>query len=277
MMMNVICFKLALKSLLLVALLSSGAVLALPAGIQPQQAANTAADAREQGINLYRQGNDREATEALRRAVKQRKEDMSAWHYLGLAYSRQGKTSDARKAHEKAAKLGEIMLDKLLDVAVSKNPGLDVRLFSALLNEAADSAEKYLALSSKPSKSKVEEWSERAELLRDYARLSEEGSENPAFKIYTPSEVTIKPRILSRPEPQYTEEARQNQVTGTVVLRAVFAADGRVRAIRVVSGLPHGLTSAAIKAARRIKFSPAMIDGQPTSQYIQIEYNFNLY
>jgi TonB family protein len=277
MMMNVIYSQFALKSLLLVALFSSGVVIALSASVQAQQVSNTAADAREQGISLYRQGNDREAIEALRRAVKQRKEDMSAWHYLGLAYGRQGKTSDARKAHEKAAKLGEELLDRLLDYAASENFGADVRLYSLLLGEAADSSEKYLRLSSKPSKSKVEEWSERTELLRDYARLSGDGSENSAFKVYKTSEVTTKARILSRPEPQYTDEARQNQVAGTVVLRAIFAFDGKIRAIRVVSGLPNGLTSVAIKAARRIKFTPAMIDGKPVSQHIQIEYNFNLY
>ena len=36
-------------------------------------------------------------------------------------------------------------------------------------------------------------------------------------------DVTTKARVLSKPEPQYTEEARKNQITGTVVLRAVFS------------------------------------------------------
>ena len=96
-------------------------------------------------------------------------------------------------------------------------------------------------------------------------------------KIFAPREVTVKARILSRPEPQYTEEARKNQVSGTVVLRAVFSSNGQVTSIRTVSGLPNGLTERAIAAARQIRFSPAMKDGRAVSQYIQIEYNFNLY
>jgi TonB family protein len=96
-------------------------------------------------------------------------------------------------------------------------------------------------------------------------------------KTFSPKEVNVKARILSRPEPQYTEEARKNQVSGTVVLRAVFSASGQVTNIRAVSGLPNGLTERAIGAARQIRFSPAMKDGHPVSQYIQIEYNFNLY
>ena len=49
-------------------------------------------------------------------------------------------------------------------------------------------------------------------------------------------------------------------LTRTVVLRALFAADGIVKHSLVLSGLPHELTQRAIKAARRIKFSPATID-----------------
>jgi TonB family protein len=98
-----------------------------------------------------------------------------------------------------------------------------------------------------------------------------------ANKIFKPSEVSSKARIISRPEPQYTEDARKNQVSGTVVLRAVFSSNGAVTNIRTVSGLPHGLTERAMAAARQIKFSPATKDGRPVSQYIQIEYNFNLY
>ena len=98
-----------------------------------------------------------------------------------------------------------------------------------------------------------------------------------ANRIFKPSEVSSKARILSRPEPQYTEDARKNQVSGTVVLRAVFSSSGQVTNIRTVSGLPHGLTERAMAAARQIRFSPATKDGRPVSQYIQIEYNFNLY
>ncbi len=96
-------------------------------------------------------------------------------------------------------------------------------------------------------------------------------------RTFSPREVTQKARILARPEPQYTEEARKNQVSGTVVLRAVFSSSGQVTNIRAVSGLPYGLTERAIAAARQIRFSPAMKDGRAVSQHIQIEYNFNLY
>lgn len=96
-------------------------------------------------------------------------------------------------------------------------------------------------------------------------------------RIFSGKEVSSKARVLSKPEPQYTEDARKNQITGTVVLRAVFTSGGQVTSIRAVSGLPHGLTERAIAAARQIRFSPATKDGHPVSMYIQLEYNFNLY
>ena len=89
--------------------------------------------------------------------------------------------------------------------------------------------------------------------------------------------VTSKARLISKPEPQYTEEARKNQITGTVVLKCVFSSNGTVTNIRTVSGLPNGLTERAIAAARQIKFVPATKDGHQVSMWMQLEYNFNLY
>ena len=94
---------------------------------------------------------------------------------------------------------------------------------------------------------------------------------------YSPSQVEQKARLLSKPEPQYTEEARRNQVSGTVVLRAVFSSAGEVIQIRALRTLPFGLTERAIAAARQIQFVPAMIGGQQVSVAMQLEYNFNLY
>ena len=90
-------------------------------------------------------------------------------------------------------------------------------------------------------------------------------------------EVDQKVRLLLKPEPRYTEEARRNDVTGTVVLRVVFSHTGQITNIRALQSLPFGLTEQAIVAARGIKFMPATKGGRPVSVYMQLEYNFNLY
>ena len=96
-------------------------------------------------------------------------------------------------------------------------------------------------------------------------------------KIYTRREVDQPVTISSKPQPSYTEEARKNQVIGTVVLRVVFGADGSIGTVSVVRGLPNGLSEQAIVAARRIKFVPAQKNGLAVSTVVQLEYNFNLY
>ncbi len=88
----------------------------------------------------------------------------------------------------------------------------------------------------------------------------------------------LKPTILYRERAKYTEEARQNRVQGTVMLTVVFGADGRVRDIRTIRGLPHGLTETSIEAAQKIRFQPAVDkNGKPVSVRATLEYNFALY
>jgi TonB family protein len=96
-------------------------------------------------------------------------------------------------------------------------------------------------------------------------------------RIFKPSELTTHARVISKPEPQYTEEGRKAAITGTVVLSAVFSRTGQVTNIRAVQSLCCGLTEKAIAAARQIRFIPAMRNGQVVSTYMQLEYNFNLY
>jgi TonB family protein len=96
-------------------------------------------------------------------------------------------------------------------------------------------------------------------------------------QIYKVHDVNQRPRVLSKPEPHYTEAARKNGTTGTVVLRVVFSSTGEVTNIQAVQSLGDGLTEKAIAAARQIRFVPAMRDGRPVSMFMQLQYNFNLY
>jgi TonB family protein len=96
-------------------------------------------------------------------------------------------------------------------------------------------------------------------------------------RVFKQPEVQIKARITFNPQPQYTEEARKNQTQGVVRISMVLNASGQVQSIRVLSGLPDGLTEKALEAARRIKFIPAQKDGRNVSQYATIEYSFRIY
>jgi len=88
---------------------------------------------------------------------------------------------------------------------------------------------------------------------------------------------TVGIKILGKPRPGYTDQARQHNVQGIVLLRVTFLASGRIGRISAIKGLPHGLTAKAMAAARRIRFTPKMVNGTPRSFTKRIQYNFTIY
>lgn len=82
---------------------------------------------------------------------------------------------------------------------------------------------------------------------------------------------------LRKPRALYTDKGRGNNVSGTVRLKVLFRADGQIGEITVLQKLGSGLTEEAIKAARKIKFVPAEIDGKPVDFIKAVEYTFTLY
>jgi TonB family protein len=172
------------------------------------------------------------------------------------------------------------------DTALKINPSFSLALITKSFaqnkleqhSEAAASLEQFLALN--PDDLDADTWREQAMLMALRARESQSTTATSlpsAPTTLSGKETSQKARVLSKPEPSYTEAARRAGVTGTIVLRAIFSSDGEVKSVRVSQALPFGLTTAAIQAAHRIKFTPAMKDGRPVSMYIQLEYNFNLY
>ncbi len=99
----------------------------------------------------------------------------------------------------------------------------------------------------------------------------------PPPKKAEPVGVTQKIKFISKPKANYTDQARTNQIQGTVRLRVTFTASGQIGSIAPVAGLPYGLTEQAIAAARQIRFEPAMRNGVPIPTTAVVEYNFNIY
>jgi len=87
---------------------------------------------------------------------------------------------------------------------------------------------------------------------------------------------TIPAEVLSKPTPAYTTEARNLRIEGEVVLEVVFEASGKLRVVRVVQGLGHGLDESAMRAAEQIHFKPAQRDGQPADYTATVHIVFQL-
>ena len=99
--------------------------------------------------------------------------------------------------------------------------------------------------------------------------------EDESRMIFLGTETDTRARITDKPEPGFTEEARRNNVEGTVRLRAVLATDGTVKHILVAKGLPHGMSEACVAAAAKMRFTPAVRNGRPVSQFVALEYHFS--
>jgi TonB family protein len=82
--------------------------------------------------------------------------------------------------------------------------------------------------------------------------------------------------ILSKPRPDYTEEARKMRIEGEVLLRVLFASSGEARVLEVLRGLSHGLNENAIRAAGQIRFKPAERAGQPIDSTAVVHIVFQL-
>jgi TonB family protein len=86
----------------------------------------------------------------------------------------------------------------------------------------------------------------------------------------TPVEITYKPN------PVYTQEARDLKLEGEVLLEVNFSANGSLHVNRVVRGLGHGLDEAAIAAANKIRFKPALRFGTPVDSTAVVHVSFQM-
>ena len=84
------------------------------------------------------------------------------------------------------------------------------------------------------------------------------------------------PALISKIEPEYSEEARKAKFQGAVILSIVVDERGIARDIRIVRALGLGLDEKAIEAVQKWKFRPGVKDGRPVPVTAQVEVNFRL-
>jgi protein TonB len=79
------------------------------------------------------------------------------------------------------------------------------------------------------------------------------------------------PQFLSGPSPQYTERALEREVQGTIVVRCVVTAEGKVYGCKVLKSLPY-MDRAVIDALERRRYKPATLGGKA----VEVNYNFKI-
>jgi TonB family protein len=101
--------------------------------------------------------------------------------------------------------------------------------------------------------------------------LAQDGApaENPAAP-------DVEPQLLHFAEAVYPPNPLKNGREGTVLLEMLVTANGLVDSVLVVESLDSDLDQAAVEAAFRCTFSPAMVAGQPVPVYLQFAYTFSV-
>jgi protein TonB len=84
-----------------------------------------------------------------------------------------------------------------------------------------------------------------------------------------------KPKPLNVPQPAYTDRAREAGVEGKVRVELTVDEAGSVVSVRVLSGLGYGLDEAAVTAAQRATFEPALRCGKATRATFTISMRFS--
>jgi TonB family protein len=105
------------------------------------------------------------------------------------------------------------------------------------------------------------------QVLQGGAKAQSQLDSGPAT---TPVEITDKPK------PIYSQEARQLKLQGEVLLEVMFGANGQLHVNRVVRGLGHGLDEAAIDAANKMRFKPALRYKQPVDSTAVVHVMFEM-
>jgi protein TonB len=96
--------------------------------------------------------------------------------------------------------------------------------------------------------------------------------------VYKPGNGVTLPRVVKQVKADYTNEAREQRITGTVLLDVVVLNDGSVGDVTVARSLDavYGLDDNAVKAMKEWTFSPGTKDGKPVAVGISVEMTFAL-
>ena len=98
--------------------------------------------------------------------------------------------------------------------------------------------------------------------------------EQPSLRMLVKGGV-LNGKAVSKPTPAYPPIAKAARASGTVVVQIVVDESGNVESARAVSGHPL-LQQASVEAARRARFSPTFLSGEPVKVSGVITYNFVL-
>jgi protein TonB len=94
--------------------------------------------------------------------------------------------------------------------------------------------------------------------------------------VYRAGNGVSQPKLISKVEPEYSEDARKSKTQGVVVLQIVVDAKGNAIQPKIIRSLGLGLDEKAMEAVKQWKFEPGRKDGKPVAVAATVEVNFRL-
>lgn len=96
--------------------------------------------------------------------------------------------------------------------------------------------------------------------------------------VYEPGNGVTLPKLVKQVRPEYTQEAKDAHIEGTVGLSTVVLADGSVGEVKVTRSLDttYGLDDQAVKAMKAWTFEPGTKDGKAVAVRVAVNLTFTL-
>jgi tetratricopeptide (TPR) repeat protein len=225
---------------------------------------------REKGIELFNKGDYNGVVDLLRKVDES---DVIALYYIGLAYEKLDRKPEAIKSFEKAIIICSDVISKKIEQKITGILSDDDQYmknsftkYKKELESGYLSVKKLTELTSKEVK--TDKWHKSFTFLEVFSPNSE------MAKTFVNDEPTVQLKLTKNPIPEYTGTAQKSRFNGTISLRVLFLANGKIGLALPISQLPFGLTQTSIEAAYKIKFNPAKVGETPVSVWAIVNYGF---
>lgn len=232
-------------------------------------------------VYLLTRKNSKAQSEATK-AINLEPGKMNAYYFRGTAYLRDAKFDSAEADASKMLQLdpayphgytllSTIFLNRLSQKVMGGSAvDQEIKFLKASVDLLKIGKEKTVG---KPDHKVVVEAYEEVSVFYDY--FTRDKTIFSSMAIPDPGVTPLK--IINKPRPGYTNEARSRGIQGTIQIAVLFGANGKVENFLVLQRLGGGLDQEAIKAARKIVFEPKKNNGVAVPVVRMLEYTFSIY
>ena len=83
-------------------------------------------------------------------------------------------------------------------------------------------------------------------------------------------------KIVTKVNPEYPADLKQQGVTGSVIIRAIISKTGDILNAQVINTVHPGLAQAALDAVKQWRYQPTLLNGHPVEVITTVTIGFEL-